>query len=101
MPASFNGLANRGAARTLRPGREQLPDVLREHEADVFLGDLELRDLLRAAGPEVVDQPLHELLGRAGARSDAERIDPFEPFVPDLVLVVDQVRASAVLARHL
>ena len=74
---------------------------LGQHEAHVLLGHLELRDIFRAAFPEELDQPLHQLLGRAGSRCDADRLDAVEPLLADLLLVVDQVGLRAVLARDL
>ena len=48
-----------------------------------------------------VDELLDELLGRAGAGGDAERADAVEPRLVELAGVVDQMRARAVVARHL
>ena len=78
--------------RSRRLGGQRLADRLREHEADVLLDDLELRDVGRAALAEEADQPLHELLRRAGAGRDADDALALEPLLLDLRRVVDQVR---------
>ena len=86
--------AQRGVAR-----RDRLPDGLRQHEAHVLAQDLELRDVLGAAGAEELDEALDELLGRARAGGDADHALALEPLVADLGLVVDQVRLGAEVAR--
>src|SRR5436190_7662665 len=80
---------------------EGLTDRLGEHEADVLLDDLELLDLLGAAGAEEGDQALDELLGRAGPGGDPDHARALEPLLEHLLLAVDQVRVGAELARHL
>ena len=90
-------LAARVAALLARGDR--LPHRLRQHEADVLAHDLELRDVLRAAGAEEVDEARDELLGRARAGADADHALALEPLVADLALVVDQVGVGAVVAR--
>ena len=64
------------AARRQRP-----PDLLREHEAHVLLDHLELGDVVGAALAEELHQPLHQLLGRAGARGDADDALALEPLL--------------------
>ena len=44
------------------------------------------------------DEPLDELLGRAGAGGDADDAGALEPLLVHLGLVVDQVRLGAVVA---
>ena len=57
-----------------------------------------------SVGAPVVEEshePLHELLGRAGAGRDPHDPLALQPLLADLGLVVDQVRVGAVLARDL
>src|SRR6185436_8525339 len=61
--------------RELGRGRELGADLLREHEADVLVDCPQLRDLLGTVLLEVGDQPLDQLLGRAGPGGDADRLD--------------------------
>src|ERR1700710_2908551 len=42
-----------------------------------------------------------KLLGGAGAGGDADRLDPLQPGLVDLGVVVDQVGGGAVFTRHL
>ena len=90
--AGREGLARRLAGAA---GRDGLADRLGEHEAHVLAQHLELRDVRGPAGAEEVDQPLHELLGRAGAGGDADDAGALEPLLLHLRLVVDQVRVGA------
>ena len=48
-----------------------------------------------------LDQVLHEVLGRAGARGDADDARALQPLLADLAGVVDQVRLGAAVARDL
>src|SRR3954451_371959 len=70
-----------------RPCRQLLADLLRKHEANVLLDDLELGDVLGAAQAEEVHQPLNELLGGAGARADPHLALALEPLLEHLGLV--------------
>ena len=56
---------------------------------------------LGAARAEELDEPLHELLGGAGAGGDPDDPLAVEPLLADLELVVDQVGVGAVLAGDL
>ena len=56
---------------------------------------------LGAALAEEVDEPLHQLLGRARAGGDPHHALALEPLLLHLALVVDQVRVGAVVARDL
>ena len=86
----------------LRGAAGELPaDLRREHEADVLVDGRQLGDVGGAALAEELDEPLDELLGRAGAGGDPDRLDALEPGLVDLEVVVDQVRGGAVLARDL
>ena len=79
---SSTARARRSSASTRRSsggGCDRLADLLREHEADVLLDDLQLRDILDAAIAEPVDERLDELLGRRCAGRDADdalAVDP-------------------------
>src|SRR5680860_626584 len=84
-----------------RPRRHRLPDLLREHEAHVLLDDLELRHVRGAPRAEELDQALHELLGGAGARADANHALALQPLLAYLALVVDQVGVGPVVVGHL
>ena len=75
---------------------------LREHEADVLLDDLELRDVrrCRARGRS----PTRRCTSSSGALAperDAHDALALEPLLLHLALVVDQVRLGAVVARDL
>ena len=70
-------------------------------EANVLLDDLELLDVGRAACAEEIDQPLHQLLGGARARGDADHPLAGQPILENLTVVVDQVGVRAMLARDL
>ena len=65
------------------PCRLQRPlaDHLREHEADVLVHHFELLHVGGSAGPEELDQPLHELLRRARPGGDSDHALAGEPLL--------------------
>ena len=73
----------------------------REGEADLLGDRLDLFDLGHAPRPEVLHHLVHQVLGRRGARRDAQTLDPLEPGRVDLRDVVDQVGPGARVSRHL
>src|SRR3954454_22383722 len=79
------------------PRAQLLPDLLRQHEANVLVDGAQLRYLLGTALAEELDEALDQLLGGAGAGGDADGLDPLQPGLLDLGVVVDQVGVGAVL----
>jgi hypothetical protein len=67
----------------------------REPEGDVLVDHAVRLDPLDAAGAEPVADPGHEPLGRGRTGCDPDGLDPVEPRLFDLRLVVDQVRRDA------
>ena len=68
--------------RQLGGAGDELADLAREHEADVLVHGAQLGDVLRPALAEELDELRDQLLGRAGARRDADRLDAVEPAPP-------------------
>lgn len=76
----------------LRVGEGELsPELDREAEDDVFVDRLERLDGVDAPSAEPVAYSLHELFGRRRSRGDSDRLDPLQPLLVDVGLVVDEV----------
>ena len=66
-----------------------------QREMDVLFPDRFLLEGRPEVSHEVFDTFLNDVLGRACTGRDQERVDPREPFVPDLADAIDQVRRDA------
>src|SRR6187551_2552570 len=63
---------------------ELSPNLFRQHEAHVFLDDIELFDVVCSAFAEPVDKSLDKLFRRTGTRSNTHNALAFKPFFAHL-----------------
>ena len=77
-----------------------LNDFRRKRKTHVLGHQLDLFQLGKPMLHEKINRLLHQDLGRGGACREGDRLHPFEPFLVDVAIGIDQMRAGAQVPRH-